>query len=149
MKAFDLINELVGRTKDPDKGESASSKEEPSANDVLVIEDDELTGKMIERLLNREFNVEVASFTNGIEGWEYAEKHKPGLIILDLMLPGMNGFEILKKIRKDSAMKNSKVVLVTAKSRSEDIETGFDLSADEYITKPFNPKEFTARIKKC
>ena len=64
------------------------------------------------------------------------------------MLPGMNGFEILKEIRKTPILKEAKVVLVSTKSRAEDIEAGFDLSADEYITKPFKPQEFTARLKK-
>jgi len=64
------------------------------------------------------------------------------------MLPGLNGFEVLKTLRKDDKLDKTKVVLVSAKSRSEDIERGFDLEADDYITKPFEPKEFIARIRK-
>lgn len=115
---------------------------------VLVVEDDELTRKLIQRILQREFNVDVTTLANGIEGLEYMQDHHPQLIILDLMLPGMNGFEVLKKLREDEMLQDSKVILVSAKSRSEDIERGFDLTADEYITKPFQPKEFVARVRK-
>ncbi len=117
-------------------------------NSVLVIDDDEVTRKLIQRLLEREFKAQVTAFGNGLEGLEYAREHQPTLIILDLMLPGMNGFDILKELRKDRLLKESKVILVSAKSRSEDIERGFDLSADEYVTKPFQPKEFLARVRK-
>ena len=115
---------------------------------VLIIDDDELSRKLMQRLLEREFEVEITTFINGLEGLEYAQKNYPDLIVLDLMLPGMNGFEILKKLRKDNKLEETKVVLVSAKSRSEDIERGFDLKADEYVTKPFQPKEFLARIRK-
>lgn len=148
MKAFSKINELfekaIGSTeKSPDASNSTGS-----VSEIVVIEDDELTRKMIEYLLKREFDMKVSCFSNGIEGLEYAEEHAPGLIISDLILPGKDGTEILRKVRENKKLKHTKVVLVSAKSRSEDIEQGFALSADEYITKPFNPGEFTARIKK-
>lgn len=116
--------------------------------EILIVDDDNLSRKLIERLVSKDFDYEIASKSNGIEALEYAREHIPQLIILDLMLPGMNGFEILKKIREDQRFEQTKVVLVSAKSRSEDIERGFDLTADEYITKPFQPGEFTARIRK-
>lgn len=124
------------------------SQEIDNEMDALVIDDDELTRSLIQRLLEREFNVDVTTFVNGIEGFEYAQKNFLDLIIIDLMLPGMNGFEILKKLREDDKLDDTKVVLVSAKSRSEDIERGFDLEADEYVTKPFQPKEFLARIRR-
>ncbi|MDZ7658747.1 response regulator [Fodinibius sp.] len=115
---------------------------------ILIVDDDDLSRKLISRLVSKEFDYEIVSKSNGIEALEYAQEHVPLLIILDLMLPGMNGFEILKKVRGDQKFEQTKVVLVSAKSRSEDIEHGFDLTADEYITKPFQPKEFAARIRK-
>jgi len=101
----------------------------------------------MERVLSREFDLDIASRTNGLEGIKYAEKYIPKLIILDLMLPGMDGFEILKRLRKNPEFKDTKILILSAKSRSEDIEKGFELTADEYITKPFQPKEFIVRIK--
>lgn len=149
MNTSNLQNKLVGKTNSSvDKSGGKDSGSNSPGNGILVIEDDKLTRKLMNRLLDREFGVEIENFSNGIEGLKYAKEHIPNLIILDLMLPGMNGFEILKEIRETPSLKDTKVVLVSAKSRSEDIETGFELSADEYITKPFKPQEFMARMKK-
>lgn len=148
MKAENYIKQFVGEDEDSANGKSSTSQKAASVKDeILIVEDDELTRKLMERLLQREFDTKTVSLANGIEGLEYAQEHIPRLIILDLMLPGMNGFDILKEIRENPAFKHTKVVLVSAKSRSEDIERGFDLTADEYIKKPFQPKEFTARIR--
>lgn len=148
MKPENFITQLVGEVKDSADRDTGTSQESTSVKDeILIVEDDELTRKLMERLLQREFDTNTVSMANGIEGLEYAKEHIPRLIILDLMLPGMNGFDILKEIRENPLFEQTKVVLVSAKSRSEDIERGFDLTADEYITKPFQPKEFTARIR--
>lgn len=135
------------------KSLSATSEEgmqEVTANkdEVLIVDDDEMTRKLIHRLVERELDREVTTLGNGLEGFNYIQDHVPGLVILDLMLPGMNGYEVLKKIRNDEQLQDVKVVLVSAKSRSDDIERGFELSADEYITKPFQPGEFLARLRK-
>ena len=98
--------------------------------------------------LFQNFFGEVTTLGNGLEGFSYIQDHVPGLVILDLMLPGMNGYEVLKKIRDNEKLQDVKVVLVSAKSRSDDIERGFELAADEYITKPFQPGEFLARLRK-
>lgn len=119
-----------------------------SKKDVVIIDDDELTRMVIQRILEREFKFNIISFGNGLEGLEYLESHSPTLVVLDLMLPGKNGFDILKDLRQSDAHKNTKVILVSAKSNSSDIERGFDLSADEYVTKPFQQQEFVVRVKK-
>lgn len=143
------MNQLIGKkTDNVDREKKDNSGSSGHKDEILVIDDDELSRKLMTRLLDREFAFDIASFSNGIEGLEYAKKHNPILIVLDLMLPGMNGFEILKEIRETPILKNCQVVVVSAKSRSEDIEAGFDLTADEYITKPFKPQEFRARLKK-
>ena len=148
MKGLDILNSIIGKNAATDSTNNGSQESKNSSISVLVVDDDELTRKLIQRLLEREFDVQVTMLSNGLEGLEYAQEHKPDLIILDLMLPGMNGFEFLKKLRKDDLLKNTKVILVSAKSRSEDIERGFDLTADEYITKPFQPKEFVVRVRR-
>lgn len=148
MNRMDSYRKLAGVAKtSADKG-MGGDKSATAKKEILIVDDDELSRKLLNRLVSKEFDFEVVSKSNGIEALEYAQKHVPQLIILDLMLPGMNGFEILKEIRKDQRFEQTKVVLVSAKSRSEDIERGFDLTADEYITKPFQPKEFAARIRK-
>lgn len=103
---------------------------------------------LIKRIMEREFNYTIVSFNNGLEGLDYAKTNKTRLIILDLMLPGINGYEILKKLRKENIHDHTKVIIMSAKSRSEDIERGFELTADEYITKPFQKKEFVVRVQK-
>lgn len=119
-----------------------------SENNVVVIDDDELTRMLIQRILEREFKYNIISFRNGLEGQEYLDGNNPDLVVLDLMLPGKNGFDILKDMRESENHKDTKVILVSAKSNSADIERGFELSADEYVTKPFQQQEFVVRVKK-
>lgn len=119
-----------------------------SNKEVVIIDDDELTCMLIQRILEREFKFKIVSFRNGIEGLEYVASNKPHLVVLDLMLPGKNGFEILKELRQNKLHKETKIILVSAKSNSDDIERGFDLAADEYITKPFQQQEFVVRIRR-
>lgn len=150
MNRMNIYRNLTGITKNRADQHSGNSSQNPSkvSSEILVVDDDDLSRKLIGRLVSKEFDYKIVSKANGIEALEYAKEHVPQLIILDLMLPGMNGFEILKKVRENPIFKDTKVVLVSAKSRSEDIERGFNLTADEYITKPFQPKEFAARIRK-
>lgn len=148
MKTSNFLEHIVGEKKgSPNENNGASPKSARVKDEILIVEDDEITRKLMVRLLKNAFDTKTTSRANGIEGLEYAKEHVPRLIILDLMLPGMNGFDILKEIKEIPVFEHTKVVLVSAKSRSEDIERGFDLTADEYITKPFQPKEFIARIR--
>lgn len=148
MKASNFIEDIVGEKKGSANESNGSSQKSAKVKDeILIVEDDEITRKLMVRLLKNEFDTKTISKVNGIEGLEYAKEHIPRLIILDLMLPGMNGFDILKQLKEIPVFEHIKIVLVSAKSRSEDIERGFDLTADEYITKPFQPKEFIARIR--
>lgn len=149
MKNMNTYQKLAGIKEGSADQHSGSNKQlTKTENEILIVDDDDLSRKLMNRLVSKEFEYDIVSKSNGIEALEYAQEHVPKLIILDLMLPGMNGFDILKKIRKDPKLTETKVVVVSAKSRSEDIERGFDLTADEYITKPFQPKEFAARIRK-
>lgn len=115
---------------------------------VVVIDDDELTRLLLQRILEREFKYNIISFRNGLEGLKHLEENDADLVVLDLMLPGKNGFDILKALRRVKRHKDTKIILVSAKSNSLDIERGFDLSADEYVTKPFQQQELVVRVKK-
>lgn len=148
MDSFDFSDMLFGKKSESDANQHDQDQPVNKYKRALIVEDDELTRRLIQRLLEREFEMKVKTLANGLEGLEYMQDHHPPLLILDLMLPGMNGFEVLKELREDEMLEDSKVILVSAKSRSEDIERGFDLTADEYITKPFQPKEFIARVRK-
>lgn len=81
-----------------------------------------------------------------MEGYEAAIELVPDVIILNVMLPSMNGFEILRKLRKRQETREIKVIMLTSKNREEDIKKGFELEADEYMDKPFRPGELIMRL---
>ena len=114
---------------------------------IFVIEDNEILSGLLEMKL-KEISDEVKAFTNGLDGFEALKEEKPDLIILDVMLPGMEGFEILKKIKENPELKDVKVLMLTSKYSDRDVERGFSLKADEYMSKPFKAKELVIRAKR-
>jgi two-component system phosphate regulon response regulator PhoB len=84
---------------------------------------------------------------DGYEALDKVRKEAPDLILLDLMLPKLNGFEVCRKIRENPGLKNIPIIMLTAKGEEADTITGLELGADDYVTKPFSPKELTLRIK--
>jgi DNA-binding response OmpR family regulator len=110
---------------------------------IVVIEDDQTIVNGIEDTLQfHEYKVLKAS--NGKDGLEIIQKKSPHLVILDIMLPDLDGFDICKKIK---AVKDIPVIMLTAKSQESDKLLGFEVGADDYITKPFSIKELVARVK--
>lgn len=89
----------------------------------------------------------VSGYTDAKGFVQSLQLHKPDLIILDLMLPDADGFELCRDIRKDGATSHIPIIMLTAKGQETDKVTGLDLGADDYITKPFAPRELTARVK--
>ena len=113
---------------------------------ILVVEDDENIQQLVGyNLAKAGFHVLYAD--NGEQALSVIKREKPELIVLDLMLPGLSGFEICKLVRKDPKTKNLPIVMLTAKSEENDMAAGLDLGADDYITKPFSPKILVSRIK--
>ncbi len=110
---------------------------------ILVVEDEETLADVIATKL-RTLKYEVDTSFNGEDGLYNALSNIYDLIILDIMLPKMNGFEILKKIKEQDL--SAKVILLTAKSELEDKLKGFDIGADDYVTKPFHIEELMARV---
>lgn len=115
---------------------------------VLVVEDDELLVRVLERLLSVS-GFDVRCVDNGEEALECAQSARPDLILLDGMLPGMNGFEILRILRDSAALKDIPVIFLTAQDREEDIVRGLTMGAIDYILKPFKPKELLARVSRA
>lgn len=112
-------------------------------NRILVIDDDiELCELLNDYLSGEGFTVETVN--NGKQGAEQALVEEYILVILDVMLPGMNGFDVLRKIRKDSEVP---VIMLTARGDDIDRIVGLELGADDYLPKPFNPRELVARIR--
>ena len=113
---------------------------------ILVVEDDENIQQLVGyNLAKAGFHVLYAD--NGEQALSVIKREKPELIVLDLMLPGLSGFEVCKLVRKDPKTRNLPIVMLTAKSEENDMAMGLDLGADDYITKPFSPKILISRIK--
>lgn len=113
---------------------------------ILIVDDEEHIIELIK------FNLENAGYetltaTNGIDALRIVREENPRLILLDIMLPGMDGYDICKEIRKDNAIANIPVIMITAKGEEVDKILGLELGADDYITKPFSIRELIARVK--
>ncbi|WP_432661932.1 response regulator transcription factor [Wukongibacter baidiensis] len=111
-------------------------------NKVLIIEDEERIRRVIKDYLEGD-DITVYEADEGIYGFEILEKEDIDLVILDIMLPGQDGWEICNEIRKNS---NVIIVMLTAKSEENDELLGYELGADDYVTKPFSPKVLRAKI---
>lgn len=110
---------------------------------ILVVEDDEEIRKLIEDLLKREgFRVETAA--SGEDVTAHLARQKPDLVVLDLMLPGEDGLSICRRLR---AAEDLPILMLTAKSDAIDRVVGLEMGADDYLTKPFNPRELLARVR--
>jgi two-component system phosphate regulon response regulator PhoB len=113
---------------------------------ILVVEDEPDIAALIAYQLTREgYRVETAG--NGREALEAVGRDIPDLVVLDRMLPGLGGDEILKRLRGDPATASVAVLVVTAKKEQEDRIRGLELGADDYLTKPFSPRELVLRVK--
>ncbi|MDX8430852.1 MAG: response regulator transcription factor [Candidatus Algichlamydia australiensis] len=113
---------------------------------ILLIEDEEDIASLIKlqaELEGFKLHVEV----DGINGYRAIERERPDLVILDVMLPGLNGFDVCRRIRNNPELRNTLVVFLTAKGDELDIVLGLELGADDYIPKPFSPKVLFSRIK--
>jgi len=113
---------------------------------ILVIEDEADILEVIQYNLTRE-GYKVIPCRDGEQGLSRARTDAPNLVLLDLMLPGLDGLEVCKAMKQDPVTRNVPVIMVTAKGEESDIILGLGLGADDYLTKPFSPKELVARIK--
>lgn len=91
-------------------------------------------------------NLDVLVATNGREAYELIVSRRPSLALLDLVMPELNGLEVLTKLREDADFSTLPVILITARTQDEDIERGFNLGANDYILKPFNLKDLTTKV---
>ena len=110
---------------------------------ILIVEDDPDTVKLVTAFLTRD-GYRVLSARNGIAGLRLAREERPDLVVLDLMLPGLDGLEICRAIRERSSVP---IIMLTAMVDEEDRLTGLELGADDYVTKPFSPRELAARVR--
>ena len=113
---------------------------------ILIIEDDDKTASLVKIFLEREgYKAIIAS--DGHEATILAAYYIPVFVILDLMLPGMDGLEICRALKQDPKTSPIPIIMLTAKSEDTDQVVGLELGADDYVTKPFSPKELVARVR--
>lgn len=113
---------------------------------IVIIEDEPDISEVIRYNLERE-GYEVYDAENGEEGLQSVREIVPDLVLLDLMLPGMNGLEVCRQIKSDARTAPVPVIMVTAKGDEADVVAGLDLGADDYVPKPFGPRELVARVR--
>lgn len=114
-------------------------------NRVLIVDDNKLVRRMLRRhLMKKEYDISEAE--NGAMALAEIEKTQPDLILLDVMMPGMDGFEVCKRLKQNPATSDIPVIFLTAKTEKDDIITGLELGAVDYVTKPFSNKELLTRV---
>lgn len=113
---------------------------------ILVVEDESNILELVKYNLE-DAGYRVLASSRGDSGLEQARRQKPDLLVLDLMLPGMNGIEITKILKQDEKTAHIPIIILTAKAQEADKIVGLELGADDYMTKPFSPRELVARVK--
>jgi DNA-binding response OmpR family regulator len=115
------------------------------ASRILIVDDEPNIVLSLEYLMKRE-GFEVAAAGDGEGALRAMAEHRPDLVILDVMMPKLNGFEVCQRIRAEPALSGVRVLMLTAKGRETEMKKGLELGADAYVTKPFSTKELVAEI---
>jgi two-component system alkaline phosphatase synthesis response regulator PhoP len=113
---------------------------------LLIVDDDESIRELVSATLESE-DIQLLFAENGIEAYEIAKKEKPDFILLDIMMPKMDGITACKKIKNDENTKNIYIVILTAKVTEEDKKKGYEAGADDYFTKPFSPTDLLDKLE--
>ena len=122
-------------------GENAETKT------ILIVDDEPHIRALLEEALEEftDIGVELLIAKDGAEGLELARAHRPDLVLLDVMMPKMNGYDVCKAIKGNNDLQNIYVIMLTAKGQETDKEKGSASGADEYLTKPFDPDEIVSK----
>ena len=113
---------------------------------ILVVEDDVDILQLVDHNL-KSADLHVLAAQDGYEALSLAKKHLPQLVILDLMLPGLDGFEVCKELKRSPTTKNIPILMLTARGEEVDRIVGLELGADDYVVKPFSPRELVLRVR--
>jgi DNA-binding response OmpR family regulator len=113
---------------------------------ILVIDDDELVSRTLQRALKL-YDYQVMVANSGTEGLHVARRHRPDLLVLDVIMPGTDGYQVCRQVRGDPLLKEVPILFLTAKSKDEDKIEGFRAGGDDYLAKPFNMQELQLRIR--
>ncbi len=114
---------------------------------IVLAEDEPQIARLIEFKLKKE-GYDVTWRENGEEALKAIKGDKPDLILLDIMMPVMDGYEVLRRLKEDENLKSIPVIMLTARAQEKDVVKGIDMGAEDYITKPFHPAELLARVKR-
>jgi DNA-binding response OmpR family regulator len=117
-----------------------------SSATVLVADDDDDILLLVTTRLRRD-GFDVISAQNGEEALALAQEQRPAVAVLDVGMPGLDGLEVLARIRADDNLKGMRVLLLTAKAQESDVRRGYDAGADAYVRKPFSPAELSAQVR--
>ena len=113
---------------------------------ILVADDEEDLRELVSYRLSRS-GYEVVEAVDGQEALELATERTPDLMVLDVMMPRLDGYELTRRVREQDSLRSVPVILLTARSQETDVSRGFDVGADDYLRKPFNPDELVARVR--
>lgn len=113
---------------------------------ILVADDDVDIRELVEFKLST-LGHDVVAVADGAAAIDACQTERPDLAVLDVMMPGVSGLDAIRAIRADPALADLPVILLTARAQESDVETGFDSGADDYITKPFSPRELASRVQ--
>jgi DNA-binding response OmpR family regulator len=113
---------------------------------ILVADDEEDLRELVTYRLTRS-GYQVIGAGDGQEALELAAECTPDLMVLDVMMPKLDGYELTRRVRAEAALRSIPVILLTARSQESDIDRGFEVGADDYLKKPFNPDELVARVR--
>jgi two-component system alkaline phosphatase synthesis response regulator PhoP len=113
---------------------------------ILVVEDEKDIRELLRHHLERE-HFRVVAASSGEEGLKLAKREHPDLVLLDLMLPGLDGLEVCRSLRAEAETRRTPIVMLTARSEDADVVAGLELGADDYVTKPFQPRVLLARLR--
>jgi len=114
-------------------------------NRILIVDDNKTNVDIMKEILQEQYELEIAY--TGEEALEKAPNFKPTIILLDIMMPGIDGYETCRRFRANPILKYSKILMVTARAMEDEVINGYDVGADDYITKPFNELELIAKVR--
>lgn len=113
---------------------------------ILVADDEEDVRELVIYRLSRS-GYRVLGAGDGLEALELAAERRPDLMVLDVMMPKLDGYDLTRRVRAEDALRSIPVILLTARSQQSDVDRGFEAGADDYLEKPFDPDELVARVR--
>ncbi len=114
---------------------------------VLIVDDNEQNVELLQAYMEEIEGTEISTATDGVQALHTVSEARPDLILLDVMMPNMSGFEVCKQLKDDPTTRDIPIIMVTALNESSDYERGMESGADDFLTRPFDRVEFMARVR--